>query len=158
MSGKLIIIIMAVFLIFTAGTSAGLFMVWNKVSELDGIVNPKPENESGQDEEETAEKKEMGPLVPLDAFVVNLSDPGESRFLRLKMTLELKGKDFEEEITRRLPQVRNSILTTLPTKRSGEIQSVEGKIALRNEMMTGLNKILEKEAIVNIYFTEFVIQ
>jgi flagellar FliL protein len=158
MPNKLIIIIIGVLLLFTAGTSAGLFVVWNKVSELDGIVNPKPENEASENEEETTQKKQVGPLVPLDAFVVNLSDPGENRFLRLKMSLELTDGDFEKEITRRLPQVRNSILTTLPTKRSNEIQSVEGKIALRNEIMANLNKILEEEAIVNIYFTEFVIQ
>ncbi len=38
------------------------------------------------------------------------------------------------------------------------VTTVEGKSALRNEMLTKINEIMKPEKIKNIYFTEFVVQ
>ena len=46
----------------------------------------------------------------------------------------------------------------LPTKEFEDINSVEGKIALRDEIITKLNSFSKDAIITNIYFVEFVIQ
>jgi flagellar FliL protein len=74
------------------------------------------------------------------------------------MDLELQSETLNEEMEKRLPQIRNMILMTLPSRRFQDIQSTEGKIALRNELMEKLNSLLKRNAIINIYFTEFVVQ
>ena len=50
------------------------------------------------------------------------------------------------------------ILLLLSSKSLDEIQTVEGKIALRQELIQRINQILTTGKIRNLYFTEFVIQ
>jgi flagellar FliL protein len=74
------------------------------------------------------------------------------------MNLELENDDLIEEMEKRLPQIRDAILMILPTRTYQDIRSAEGKAALRTEILAKMNSLLKKEAITNIYFTEFVIQ
>jgi flagellar FliL protein len=74
------------------------------------------------------------------------------------MDLELANPEMEVEITKRLPQVRDSILMILPTKRFEDISTVQGKTALRDEVIKTLNGFLVQGNITNIYFKEFVVQ
>jgi flagellar FliL protein len=158
MSNKLMIIVMGILLIFVVVIGAGFFMMWNKVSALDHIVNPPPDTASGEQGKEGTQQDVIGPLYSLDTFIVNLSDPTGSRFLRATMDLELQNETLNQEMEKRLPQIRDMILMTLPSRRFQEIQSTEGKVALRNELTEKLNSLLKKKAITNIYFTEFVVQ
>jgi flagellar FliL protein len=128
-----------------ASIIAATFVVWNKISS----------------ENEKAAKKNIKKIIsmyPLEAFIVNLADKGGKRFLRVAMHLELEDKNLAGEIDKRLSQIRNRILMILPTKRFEDISSTEGKIALRDEIMTKLNSLLKDGSITNIYFVEFVIQ
>jgi len=97
-------------------------------------------------------------VYSLNTFIVNLADKGGRRFLRITMDLELKDESFAEEIDKRLSQTRDSILMILPTKRFEDINSIEGKIALRDEIIIKLNSFFKNVIITNIYFVEFVIQ
>ena len=74
------------------------------------------------------------------------------------MDLELGNPEMESEVSQRLPQVRDSILMILPTKRFEDISTVQGKTALRDEIMETMNAYLLKGKITNIYFKEFVVQ
>jgi flagellar FliL protein len=46
----------------------------------------------------------------------------------------------------------------LPSKQFSDISSIEGKIALRDEIMGSINDFLTQGKITNIYFKEFVVQ
>ena len=46
----------------------------------------------------------------------------------------------------------------LPSKQFDDIASMEGKIALRDEIMAKLNSLFAKNVVTNIFFTEFVVQ
>ena len=158
MSNKLVIIMMGLLVLLLVAIGGGLFMMWSKVSALDQVVNPPSQEESQEAIKEESEEAKIGPVVPLDSFIANLADPGGNRFLRATMELELKNDDLTKEMENRLPQIRDCILMILPTRTYQDIQTVEGKIALRTEIIAKLNALLKKEAITNIYFTEFVTQ
>lgn len=146
-------LVIAVMLVVTIGLAAGFFMVWSKLSDLstpaNGVVNT--ETDQGQ----TAQ---LGPLFSLDTFIVNLADPQRNRYLRITMDLELAASSDAEELNERLPQIRDRILMILPSKRFEEIASMEGKTALRDEIIGKLNGLFPTEVISNIFFTEFVVQ
>jgi flagellar FliL protein len=74
------------------------------------------------------------------------------------MDLELGNPELKDELNKRLPQVRDSLLMILPTKRYEDISTVQGKTALRDEMLKTLNNFLAQGKIINIYFKEFVVQ
>jgi flagellar FliL protein len=153
MAKKNIIIIAGVVLVVLAVIAGGFFMLWQKLSALD-----KPPGEDPGKSSEKSSHGGIGPVFPLDSFIVNLSDQGGKRYLRVTMGLELGDPKSAEELTKRLPQVRDSILMTLPSRKVEELQSHEGKNLLRTEIISNLNDLLGKDTVKKIYLTEFVIQ
>ena len=147
MTRKKLIIFIIIPLIFVS-VGAVFFVVWNKTSFFSSQTEKVPENNS----------EVIRSVYSLDTFIVNLADKGGRRFLRVTMDLELKDESFAGEIDKRLSRIRDSILMIMPTNRFEDINSVEGKIALRDEIMTELNSFLKDGSITNIYFVEFVIQ
>jgi flagellar protein FliL len=153
MSKKNIIIIAGVALIVFAVIGGGFFMLWQKLSALDKLKPGEPAKAP-----EKSDHGGMGPVFSLDSFIVNLSDQGGKRYLRVTMGLELADPKSAEDLTKRLPQIRDSILMALPSRKVDELQTTEGKNSLRTEIISKLNELLGKEIVKKIYFTEFVIQ
>ncbi|MGD9332675.1 MAG: flagellar basal body-associated FliL family protein [Desulfobacterales bacterium] len=153
MSKKAIIIFSSVALLFMALVGGGFFMMWTKIASL------LPEEEIVEEViEEEEEVETIGEMFPLDTFVVNLADASGKRYLRATMQLELTPEESVANFEQRLPQIRDVVLTILPTKQFDEIRTVDGKTALRTEIIDQLNELLNGESVANIYFTEFVIQ
>lgn len=100
----------------------------------------------------------FGKVYKLDTFVVNLSDPGGKRYLKTRIELEFINPEVEEELNGRLPQIRDVVLLLLSSKTLEDVQGVEGKIALRNELLMRINQILKTGKLKNLYFTEFIVQ
>jgi len=100
----------------------------------------------------------MSKTYAMETFVVNLNDPGGKRYLKTNIELEYTSETVGEELEHRLPQLRDLILLQLSSKGLDDIQSVDGKIALRRELIQRINQALTSGKIRNLYFTEFVIQ
>jgi flagellar FliL protein len=155
MSNKILMVLLGVLIVFMLGMGGGLFLMWNKLSALDAQSTA----DAGEESEQAADLEQpLGPILPLDTFIVNLADKGGNRYLRVTMALELETNQLEDELNKRLPQVRDSILMILPTKRFEDISSAEGKAALRDQILEKINSFLALGKITNIYFKEFVIQ
>ena len=92
----------------------------------------------------------------MDPFLVNLADPGQLRYL--KVTLHVETPLAGEEYEKRLPQLRDSVLSILSSKYFKDILTSEGKNVLREEIKEKMNQLLVETKVRNIYFTEFVIQ
>ncbi|MDY6986673.1 MAG: flagellar basal body-associated FliL family protein [Thermodesulfobacteriota bacterium] len=165
MSKKLVIVLVALFVLLIGGMGGGLFMMWSKLSALEETVKPEESTADGDvtdTDGQATEQASIGPLYSLDTFIVNLKDADNTcnRFLRTTMDLELREQadDLTQTMDTRLPQIRDSILMTLPSKTVEALQSTEGKLALRADLIVQLNGLLKEELITNIYFKEFVIQ
>ena len=154
MSRKVLIIIIIISFAFVGVMGGGFFILWNKIAASDIQEDAKSQEEIEQEETELA----IGPMFNLDSFIINTSDPGGNRYLRVTMDLELRGLELTEELQSRLPQIKNEILMILPIRKCDELTSVQGKIALRDELLTKINSLLKTGTITNLYFTEFVIQ
>lgn len=155
MSKKVIILIAAASVLLLGLMGAGFFVIWSKVSNM--TPGGEPVTEQAEAAEEEA-KPTIGPIYSLESFIVNLAEPGGKRYLRVTMDLELSTEAVAEEITKRLPQVRNSMLMILPSKKFEEVSTIEGKNALRDEIVVTLNGFLQTGTVTNLYFTEFVVQ
>jgi flagellar FliL protein len=155
MSKKVIILIAAASVLLLGLMGAGFFVIWSKVSNM--APGGEPVAQQAEAAEEAA-KPTIGPIYSLESFIVNLAEPGGKRYLRVTMDLELSTEAVAEEITKRLPQVRNSMLMILPSKKFEEISTIEGKNTLRDEIVVTLNEFLQTGTVTNLYFTEFVVQ
>ncbi|MGB5984152.1 MAG: flagellar basal body-associated FliL family protein [Desulfobacterales bacterium] len=154
MSNKILIIIIVVVLLILGVMGAGFFLMWQKMSAMQTAVPPV-----GAEAEAEVESNLPGPILPLDTIIVNLADAGGGRYLRVTMELELVPEEgAAEAVNQRLAQIKDVLLTILPTKQFDELTSVEGKNSLRDEIISALNGVLNKELVKKMYFTEFVIQ
>lgn len=105
-----------------------------------------------------AEKEKLGPMIPIDEFLINLLDKDMNRYLRASMTLEVDNDETLEEIEIRMPQIRDSILLLTSNKTFEELRDLQGKKQLRTELVNDINTLLKKGKIKHIYITNFVIQ
>ena len=154
MSNKIVFLLVTVLFVLVIGMAAAFFMMWNKMSELNLQANQSANAQASPHQIENG----LGPLFSLDTFIVNLNDERRSRYLRVTMDLELFRKPDADLLSDRLPQIRDSILTILPAKRFEDISTIEGKTALREEIMEKLNALFNQKLVSNIFFTEFVVQ
>jgi flagellar FliL protein len=164
MSNKVLLILMGIVLLLVLGMGGGMFMIWTKLSAVNQkAAVPETGAEAVPDK---AKPEEIGAVVSMDTFIVNLADPGGNRYLRITMELELAGKPADkpagktagDELSKRMPQIRDAILMILSTKRYADISTTEGKTGLREEIVNAANGLLASSQISRIYFKEFVIQ
>jgi len=156
MSKKVIIIIGIAVIRFMAAIGGGFYMLWSKMAQMNVAGTETVATEEGAEGEE--EPDTIGPMYSLDSFVVNLAEAGGNRYLRVTMELELTDEVLHTELDQRLPQVRNAMLMILPSKKAEDINTVDGKLALRDQLIDEINSFMTTGEVTNIYFTEFVIQ
>lgn len=97
-------------------------------------------------------------IYPMDPFIVNIYDGQELRYLKVKVELEMVSPAIKGEIDARLAQVRDSILILLSAKTLQDIQDVQGKNTLKEEILGAINKCIPPGKIAKVYFTDFVVQ
>lgn len=99
-----------------------------------------------------------GTVFPLEPFIVNIYDGQEVRYLKVKVEFEMSGPEVKPEIDARQAPLRDAILVLLTTKTLQEIQDLQGKNQLREEILAAVNKILPPGKVTRVYFTDFVVQ
>ncbi|MCK4502026.1 MAG: flagellar basal body-associated FliL family protein [Desulfuromonadales bacterium] len=147
---KLIIIVAVLVLLIGGGVGAYLFF-----SGGDEDVKLSPEEEQAELERQA---KQVGPMVTIDSFIVNIMDDEESRYLKASITIEVDGEEATMEINQRMPQIKDAVLLLLGNKTFSELNDLQGKIQLRAELINKINSILLQGKVKRIYFTDFVVQ
>jgi flagellar FliL protein len=103
---------------------------------------------------------DAGPLIyTMDKFTVNL-DGEPRRVIRLEVNLEMLNKDgFEEVInTDNRAKARDKIVQILNGKTFADLESIQGKLFLKDQIATEINAFLREGVVKDIYFTEFAVQ
>lgn len=113
-----------------------------------------------EEEKEAALGPEAGPLVyTMDKFTVNLE--GEpKRTIRVEVNLEMLGKEGFEEIidSDNRAKARDRIVRILNDKTFSELESIQGKLFLKDRIATDINSLLDQGVVKDVYFSEFVVQ
>lgn len=117
----------------------------------------------------------LGIMYELDRKVVNLSDPGGLRYLQTSIVLEfwplidnyqnltdeerlVAEDEFKVKIDAWNPIINDIVMTQLSSKSYVDIATIDGKKILKEELMAAINDMIGYEGVVNIYFTDFIIQ
>lgn len=98
-------------------------------------------------------------MIPLDEMVTNLE--GNPKRI-VKAVVQLKVLDdlsYQEVLDpNRLPKVRDALLKTLQSTNFSEMESLQGKLFLKDRMLKAINPLLEEGVVRDVYFTELVAQ
>jgi flagellar FliL protein len=151
---KLLIILFILIFLIGAAIGAVIFLAPGAIPDSLKFWEAKG---AGKKVKET-EKKSQGYIYSMDPFIVNLADQGRPRYLKIRISIESQEMKVNEEYEKRLPQLRDMILTVLSSKSYGEISDSGGKMKLREEIITKLNRLLRTFQVKTVYFTEFMIQ
>jgi flagellar FliL protein len=160
--GKLLLILIILVVLLGVGGGAAYFFLFKKKAPAPQQAAPTPQPIAPP--VATAPVATSGvPAAPqffykLDTFIVNLADEGGSRYLKVDMTLALSNKEVEKEIEKKLPVIRDAIITVISNKYYKDIATPAGKLALKREIMARINILLTKGKVIDIYFTDFVVQ
>jgi hypothetical protein len=129
----------------------------------------------------------QGVMYQLEPKVVNLAEPGGLRYLQAGIVLEFHptvkeyylaktsgegattshsseaaaatpADAFQAAIDSMRPVIDDIVTTDLSSKTFNEIATIEGKQALKQELIGKINAALGYQGVINIYFTEFIVQ
>ncbi len=128
------------------------------------VIAPKLQTLAGPGVEDVVaeEKKgdrEQGVLVGLKEVVVTLRDDGPTTsFLRINIDLEVSDNKVATMVEQRLPHLRDIVILSLSNKYSSDLRSLDGKSALKAELFRKLGDTLPDDSLLNIYFSDMVVQ
>lgn len=145
-----------VFILLAVGVGAAAFFLPEYMPAPLNLFDPKPAK--GSQAHKKSPQEERGHIYTMDPFIVNLADAEQNRYLKIRINLESKKPEADEEFTKKLPLIKDTILTILSQKKSEDLFPSSGKEALKAEMLRSVNPSLAGLKIKAIYFTEFVIQ
>jgi flagellar FliL protein len=99
-------------------------------------------------------------MLPMEPFIVNLLEKGGTtkRYLKVSLSFEVGTEDERGVIETHKTQLRDSILLLLSSQSMAEVSSMEGKLGLKQAILSRTNQVLGQALVNRIYFTEFVVQ
>jgi flagellar protein FliL len=108
---------------------------------------------------EALEKKEEAIIIDMpDDFVVNIAGTGASRYLRVKIALEVENEPTKLEIEKRTSQIKDLLITTLSSKQIEQLDNADKRSEVKMEIINKFNDMLKAGKVTNIFFTDYVIQ
>jgi flagellar FliL protein len=93
----------------------------------------------------------------MPVFTVNLAGTPR-RLIRVEMTFEMLDKEGFEEIVRNSPRARDEIVRILNGKTFDDVETIQGKLMLKDQIAVTLNQSLKAGVVKDIYFNDFIIQ
>lgn len=95
----------------------------------------------------------------LDKFTVNL-DGEPKRTIRMEVNLEMAQVEGLEEIMNSDNRVRarDRIIGILHEKTFSDLESLQGKLFLKDLIASEMNHILSRNYVKEVYFSEFIVQ
>ncbi|MDO9694754.1 MAG: flagellar basal body-associated FliL family protein [Candidatus Latescibacteria bacterium] len=100
-----------------------------------------------------------GSLVGLKEVTVSLRSEGAvTSFLRISVDLEVPDPSKVLLVEERLPHLRDIVIASLSNKYAADLRTLEGKEALKTELLRKLGEALPEAGLMNIYFSDLVVQ
>jgi len=170
---KLFIIIGAAVALLAIGGGAAMFLGGGKgdkkgahgEAKVEAKAEAKAEGGHGEakaSEGGHGEGKEGGKAAAtsygLEPFIVNIYDGQEIRYLKLKVEFEMVNPEVKAELDTKVAPLRDAVLILLTTKTMQEIQDLQGKNTLREQILAAANRIAGANKVSKVYFTDFVVQ
>ena len=96
-------------------------------------------------------------MTNLGSFTVNLRSSAGGRVLQMEIQVESDAENTEK-IETRMPQLRDSVILLASDYSYDELEGIDGKFRLKDDIHARVNAVLEPINVQRVYFTEFVVQ
>ena len=99
-----------------------------------------------------------GVLVSLDEMIVSLNSGARPRYLRTTISVEAADEASATMVGERMAEFRDATIMTLSHHGVEDLSSFEGKEGVKAEIKSALKALAEEGAILNVYYSDFVVQ
>ena len=96
-------------------------------------------------------------IFTFDPFTINL-DGRPHKLVRTTIQMEMLSETGYEEAVDLTPVERDQIVRIFNAKKFEDIETIQGKLFLKDQIMTAMNTLLHKGSVKEVYFNEFVVQ
>ncbi len=121
----------------------------------------RPAHATGAPAKESVEaprKEVVGPMVVLEPFVVNLDEPGTSRYLKVQLQAEMIDAAAAKTLERNKTLVRDGVLGYLSGLKVAETLGAASKDRIRTALEEQVAEIVGEGRVRRIIFADFVVQ
>ncbi len=141
----------------------GLFIFTALIFKRPKIVENKEREKLVAASEKAATTEGKRILLPLEPITANLdpySEKGKERthYVQMGLTLELVDEKEKDNFDRLKPVILDKINSTLSKKKFDELNQVQGRYIFRSQIIDATNEILGGPIVLDIYFTDFLLQ
>jgi flagellar FliL protein len=151
---KLIMLIILAMAIGGGGAFGALQFLGSDGGETEDVE----EASSGEESTRPGDIPQVGRIIDIDQFRVNLNESSGS-YLLVQMSLEVVDDErIAEAITERMPLIRDRLVLLLSDLRREDINTIDGKEGLKDEIIGRLAPIVGEQNVRNVYFREFIMQ
>jgi flagellar protein FliL len=134
-SKKLLFIIIGVVVLALVGAGAAFFIMKKNAAEADDeFADEEPAAHVAKD------PKHAPVFMPLENMVVNLADPGGTRFIQLGLTLQLQDAKTEADVKVYMPSIRSQVLLLISQRTADEMLQVQGKAKLAKDIIAAISQ------------------
>lgn len=91
-------------------------------------------------------------------IIVNPAGTNGLRFLLTTIGLEVSSAQAETECEKRNVEIHDSIINILTSKTLPQLDAVDSRNSLKEEIKSQINKDLTTGSVINVYFSKFIIQ
>ncbi len=132
-------------------TAAGLFMA---------VKHGKPAHAAPAHGAEAGPppREVTGPLITLDPFVVNLDEPGSSRYLKVQLQVEVANPAAVKLFEKSKQLIRDDLLSYLSGLKVADTQGAPNKDKIRDELFAAVAEVVGEDRVHRVVFIEFVVQ
>jgi flagellar basal body-associated protein FliL len=91
----------------------------------------------------------------LGKFTINLRGGGGGRTLRMQVQIVSRAQ-YQVDLEEKTPALRDAVLTLSSDFTYGDIEGLDGKQRLKDDLLASVLKLVEPKSVERILFTEFV--
>jgi flagellar basal body-associated protein FliL len=121
---------------------------------------------------------ERGPMLALESRVINLANSTQSgafKYAKVAVTIELRPDDASfykldpearakqektetDAVSEDVPALLDALGSVVSSHDSATLNSIDGRANLKAELLEATRKVLGDKKVIDIYFTDFVMQ
>jgi len=173
LKSKLVLVIVIAIVALGAGVVTGpvLLSALPLVDKAGGFASAEANPPQAASAREPA--PEPGLMYPMQERVISIGESAGLHYVKIGIVLEfdvpdargLKGEaykkrqdEFIKEMANRLPIMEDIVTSVLGTKTPASLSSEDGRESLRDEIKTRIGGVTGERKLLNVYFTQFIIQ
>lgn len=116
------------------------------------------EKKGGHGEKKGGHGEAQGSIVLMESVVVNLQGNERTHFLKVAPGLEVGSPETAAEIEERMPELRDLVISHFGSRGVDEVIGREGRERVKQALLADINGRLHAGQVLNIYFSDFVVQ